>query len=329
MRFRKQLIVFLSVLAIAGATVGATLAATSLQSAEGQADEGDAPETANADPEAKAYLGVVVRRLTERARERLDVPEDLEGAVVVKARRNSPAAEAELQRGDVIVSANDEDIASPQDLKEVVQGLSPGDEMGIVYYRDGARVQVSVTLAERPVHSGGGHGARTGDPLRKFLNVFPKAVDGSFRVVDDDGEVHVYEMAQGSITGIGEGSLTIEKATGETAAFEIGDDALIVKNGEEVELADLEEGDRAVVLSVDGEVTAVAVGPLRHRRLDVARFLRPGNHFLRPGSHFGFGPDIERFEERFKSFRDRINGLHPSVEQPQTDPAPPADSTAA
>ena len=337
MRFRKQLIVFLSVLAIGGATVGATLAATS-----SQGDEGGAPETANAEPEAKAYLGVVVRRLTEQAREHLDVPEGLEGAVVVKAQRNSPAAEAELQRGDVILSANEVDVTSPKDLKEIVQGLSPGDEMGMVYYRDGERVQVTVTLAERPAHSGGGLRNRTSNPLRRFLNVFPKAVDGSFRVLGDDGEVRVYEMAQGSITEIGEGSLTIEKATGETAEFEVGDGALIVKMGEEAELADLEEGDRAVVLSVDGEVKAVVVGSPRHRRSDVGRFLRPGNHFgfgadierleerfgnLR--NRFGFGPDIERLEERFKSLHDRIDGLHSPVEQPQTHPAPPADSTAA
>ena len=339
MKFRKQLIAFLSVLALAGATVGATLAATSSQSTEGDGSEAPAAEPT---PDPKAYLGVAVRTLTERVREHLELPEAMEGAVVVKAQRNSPAAEAGLQRGDVILSAGDVDVTSPVDLRDAVQSHDPGDVLVIVYYRDGERPSVSVTLAERPHRNGGGHVDRVRNPLKRFLNVLPKAVDGSFRVLDDDGEIHVYEIARGSIPEAGEDSLTIEKATSETATFDIGEDTLIVRNGQTAELSDLEEGTRAVVLSVDGEVKSVVVGSPRHRRLDVGGFLRPGNHFgfgadierfeerfgnLR--NRFGFGADIERLEERFGQLRDRMHRLHPPVDQPTTDPAPPADSTAA
>ena len=319
MKFRKQLIAFLSVLALGGATVGATLAAPSSQSAEGDGSEAPATEPAQV-PDPKAYLGVAVRPLTERVREHFELPEDMEGAVVVKAQRNSPAAEAGFERGDVILSVGDVDITSPKDLKEFVRSKSPGDVVAIAYYRDGVSTAVDVTLAERPHRNGGGRDDRVRNPLKRFLNVFPKAVDGSFRVLDDDGEVHVYEMAQGSITEVGEHSLVIEKATGETAAFDIGDDALILKKGEKVELSDLEEGNRAVVLSVDGEVKAVVVGSPRHRRPGFENRPRPGNHF---------GARIERLEEHFKHLRSRINRLHPPVEQPQTDPGLPADSTAA
>ena len=335
MRFRKQLIAFLSVLALGGATVGATFAASSSQSTEG-----DAPETATADPEhapeGKAYLGVVALPLTEGVRDRFDLPENMEGAVVVKAQRNSPAAEAGLQRGDVILSAGDVDVTNPKDLRDVVQSHDPGDPLVIAYSRDGERDRVRVTLAARPHRNGGGggHGDRVQNPLKRFLNVFPKAVDGSFRVLDDDGEVHVYAMAQGSITEIGEDSLAIEKATEETASFDIGDDALIVKNGEKVELSDLEVDTRAVVLSVDGEVKAVVVGSPRHRRLGVEG---------RPRFRSDAGAHIERFEQRSKDLRDRINERFEErlkqfrdriderfEEQPvATDPAPPADSTAA
>ncbi len=320
MRFRKQLIAFLSVLVLGGATLGATFAAPSAQSTEGDGSEAPAVDA----PDPKAYLGLAVRPLTERVRERLDLPEDLEGAVVVKARRNSPAAEAGLQRPDVILSAGDVAIASPAELREVVRSKSPGEVLSIAYYRDGERDTAEVTLAERPHRNGGGGGDRPSNPLRRFLNIFPKAVDGSFRVLGDDGEVQVYEMAQGSITEVGAQSLTIEKATGETATFDIGEDTLIVQNGESAELSDLEEGTRAVVLSVDGEVKAVVVGaPQRHRR---------------PGFRGQFGPRIERLEEhfgqlrdRFAHLRDRMNRLHPPVEQPTADPAsaPPADATSA
>ncbi len=316
MKFRKQLIAFLSVLALAGATVGATLAATSSQSTEGDGSEAPAAEPT---PDPKAYLGVAVRTLTERVREHLELPEAMEGAVVVKAQRNSPAAEAGFERGDVILSAGDVHVTSPKDLKEVVQGMSPGDVLPIVYYREGEH-RVSVTLAERPHRNGGGHVDRVQNPLKRFLNVFPKAVDGSFRVLDDDGEIHVYEIARGSITEAGEASLTIEKATGETATFDIGEDPLIVRNGQTAELSDLEEGNRAVVLSVDGEVKAVVVGSPERRRPVVEG---------RPRLHNDFGARIDRLEQHFRHLRNRVGRLHPPVDQPTTDVAPPADSTAA
>ena len=321
MRFRKQLIAFLSVLALAGATVGATLAAPSSQSTEGDGSEPPSAETEHV-TDTKAYLGVAVRPLSERVRVHLELPSDLEGAVVVKAQRSSPAAEAGLRRGDVILSAGDAAVASPMDLREVVLSKTPGDVLAIGYFRDGERVSVDVTLAERPHRNGGGGGGRLQNPLKRFLSVFPKAVDGSFRVLGDDGEVQVYEMARGSITETGEDSLTIEKATGETATFEIGEDTLIVKNGQTAVLSDLEEGTRAVVLSVDGTVKAVVVGsPQRHRPSFENRSRFRSN----------FGADIERLQEHFRQLRERMNHLHPPVEQSTADPAPapPADATAA
>ena len=180
-----------------------------------------------------------------------------------------------------------------------------------------------VTLSEHP-QRGGGHANRVQNPLRRVLNVFPKAVDGSFRVLGDDGEVQVYEMAQGSITEVGADSLTIEKATGETATFDIGEDTIIVLNGQTAELSDLEEGTRAVVLSVDGEVKSVVVGsPQRHRR--------GFGGFGGFRGFGGFGADIERLEERFGQLRERMHRWHPRMEQPASDPAsaPPADATAA
>ncbi|MCH8199454.1 MAG: PDZ domain-containing protein [Chloroflexi bacterium] len=132
MRFRKQLIAFLSVLVLGGATLGAALAAPSSQSTEGDASEAPASESATA-PDPKAYLGLAVQPLTEPIRERLELPADLEGVVIVRA--HGPAAEAGLQRGDVILSAGGVDVASPEDLKAVVLSNDPGDVLSIAKHR--------------------------------------------------------------------------------------------------------------------------------------------------------------------------------------------------
>ena len=329
MRFRKPLMVFLSLLAIGGASLGAAFAASSPQSTEGATSDPSSvqPEIA---PDPKAYLGVAVQPLTDPVREALGLPAELEGAVVVRAHRDSPAAEAGLQRGDVVLSANGAPVTAPKDLKDVVSGLSPGGVLPIVYYRDGGEHSVDVTLGERPTRGGGHRPSGTQNPLKRFLNIFPKAVDGSFRVLDDDGNIQVYEMARGSITEITGDALTIEKATGETATFQIGADTLIVKNGHKVELSDLAVGDEASVLSVDGQVKAVVVGPLRQTRtIDRIGPRSFGGGFGGFGPR-GFGPRLDRLEQHFRGLRNRMNRLHPpAVEEPPVSSDPPADSTAA
>ena len=348
MRLRRSLIVLLSAFALVAATVGAALAAPPAQTADDGVSDPTSTE-AEATRPAKAYLGLVVRKLNDHQREALGLPENLEGAVVVRAAKGSPADTAGLQRGDVILRANGADVASPKDLKEVIDGMEPGDKLTIVYYRDG-RDRVTVTLGERPHRDGSGGGSRLKNPFQRFLNILPRAVDGSFRALDDDGNVHVYEFAQGSLIETGESAIAIEKATGETAKFEIGESTTIIKKGHEVELSDLEEGDRVVVLMVDGEVKALVVGP--HRRPQPVTRVRPvgprdADTSMPPEVHErlrelrerigdrggrDFGPRIERLEKRVDALRE---GLHELVRrlqaqhQQQPEPGPGPEVTAA
>ena len=345
MRFRRSFIVLLSALALVAATVGAALAAPSTQTA----DEGTSLRTSIA-LSSKAYLGLVVRKLNDRQRETLGLPNDLEGALVVRAANDGPADTAGLQRGDVILSANGTDVASPKDLREVIAGMEPGDELTIGYYRDGP-ADVTVTLGERPHRDGSGGGSRLKNPFQRFLNVLPKAVDGTFRVVDDEGNIHVYEMAQGSLIETGDSVIAIEKATGETAEFEIGESTKIVKKGHAVELSELEEGDRVVVLMVDGEVKALVVSP--HRRPHPVTRVRPvgPRHadtgvppqvrgrlrelpFRPPEGRLGdrggpgFGPRIDRLEKHVEALHETLEGLLSRLQE-QQQPEPGPEVTAA
>ena len=74
-----------------------------------------------------------------------------EGAIVAAVGRGTPAEEAGLQRGDIIVALDGEEIDSMATLASTVQRLDPGTlvELGIV--RDGEELQVDLTLGERPV----------------------------------------------------------------------------------------------------------------------------------------------------------------------------------
>ena len=60
------------------------------------------------------------------------------------------AADAGLQRGDVITKLDDTEIESGDDLSGVIDGKKPGDTMKVTYVRDGESHTVTVTLGTRP-----------------------------------------------------------------------------------------------------------------------------------------------------------------------------------
>jgi S1-C subfamily serine protease len=60
-----------------------------------------------------------------------------------------PAAAANLQRGDVIVSINGDPIFTQRQARLLVAGASPGDQIDVVGFRDGRRFETTITAAER------------------------------------------------------------------------------------------------------------------------------------------------------------------------------------
>lgn len=61
----------------------------------------------------------------------------------------SPAALAGLKDGDVVVQIADKKIGNLVDLSEYLGRARPGDQVKVVLMRDGQRIEVSLTLAER------------------------------------------------------------------------------------------------------------------------------------------------------------------------------------
>jgi membrane-associated protease RseP (regulator of RpoE activity) len=73
-------------------------------------------------------------------------------AVVREVTEDSPADQAGLKKGDVIVTADGEDLSAPDSLTDIVKSREPGDGIVLTYrrYEDGEmrEMEASVTLAE-------------------------------------------------------------------------------------------------------------------------------------------------------------------------------------
>jgi serine protease Do len=72
------------------------------------------------------------------------------GALVASVTPNSPASRAGLKQGDVILSFNDADLKQMRDLPRLVSIASPETAAPLAVWRNGQRMQLSVTLGEAP-----------------------------------------------------------------------------------------------------------------------------------------------------------------------------------
>ena len=73
-----------------------------------------------------------------------------DGALVVAVASGSPAFEAELERGDVIVDINGEEVAGAQEAKGILQRLRVGDSCEMTVIKNGQPLPLSFHLEEHP-----------------------------------------------------------------------------------------------------------------------------------------------------------------------------------
>ena len=96
-----------------------------------------------------AFLGVGTTDLTPELKSQLDVNVD-DGAVVEDVTPGSPADDAGLQRGDVIVQIGDTQIKDGGDVATAVREHQPDEKVTVAYVRGSDRKTADVTLVARP-----------------------------------------------------------------------------------------------------------------------------------------------------------------------------------
>ena len=106
----------------------------------GAKDKGEDLSARSAD---KPRWGIGISDLTSDVREQLRAPASLKGAVIQRVQPGSPAEEAGLQPGYVIVSVNRKETASAADVKSALSGIPQGqDAMVLVWGNGGSTFRV-------------------------------------------------------------------------------------------------------------------------------------------------------------------------------------------
>jgi S1-C subfamily serine protease len=96
-----------------------------------------------------AYLGIRNVTVTEALQEQYGLSRS-SGVLVAGTSPDTPAGNAGLKQGDIIIEFDDQVIDGDSDLFSVLRRLKPGDTVSLTYDRDGTEFTVTVTLGERP-----------------------------------------------------------------------------------------------------------------------------------------------------------------------------------
>ncbi len=213
------------------------------------------------DAESPGYLGVRLQRVEGGLAEALDMDDD-SGVLLGQVMDESPADEAGLRSGDIVVKVDGDDVGSPGDLQRAVRARESGEAVKIEYLRDGKSRTATVTLGESPAR-GKAH------KVEKYLRE-PKRIVRDLKLGKDHGFLGVVTQplsgGLGEFFGVegGEGALVseiVEDSPAEELGLKAGD--VIVRVGDQA--IDGPDGLRRAIRKYD-EVTEVEIGWVRGQK---------------------------------------------------------------
>ena len=97
----------------------------------------------------RPWLGVSVTTVTSTIQQYYNLSVD-QGALIISVTSGSPADEAGLRAGDVIVKMDDGDISNSAELTSAIGSHQIGDRIEIAYYRGSVQKVANATLGESP-----------------------------------------------------------------------------------------------------------------------------------------------------------------------------------
>ncbi|HKF39744.1 MAG TPA: DegQ family serine endoprotease [Candidatus Acidoferrum sp.] len=100
----------------------------------------------------RAYMGILPQDMTGDMAKAFGQKET-RGVVVGDVTAKSPAQEAGVKRGDILLEVNGKPVTSSNQLRNSISMMQPGTEINIKLARDGGERDVTVKLAEMPTET--------------------------------------------------------------------------------------------------------------------------------------------------------------------------------
>lgn len=125
----------------------------------------------------RGFIGVSLQGLDDALARALGL-ESTDGAVVTGIEAGAPADAAGIREGDVILSVDGQAAEDPRQVSRIVAGLAPGSDVPVSISRDGERIEITLTLAERDAERRAESAVPTddGEPLGVAVSTVPELV---------------------------------------------------------------------------------------------------------------------------------------------------------
>ncbi len=96
---------------------------------------------------SRGYLGVQISDLDEVLAESMGL-ESKAGALISNVEDDGPAIDSDLQREDVVVALNGNDVKNTDDFRKRIANIAPGTEVELEVVRDGVPLTIAIELGE-------------------------------------------------------------------------------------------------------------------------------------------------------------------------------------
>ncbi len=101
---------------------------------------------AEASAQHQGGIGLALAPITPDMRQQLDLPDDAHGAVVAQVKSGSPAEQAGLRAGDIVVGVGQSPVNGPRDAAEAIRTATKSNQpLALRIIRDGQPAFVAVT----------------------------------------------------------------------------------------------------------------------------------------------------------------------------------------
>ncbi len=199
-----------------------------------------------------SYLGVQTKDVSKENMAQFGLNE-VRGVVIEKVLDNSPAANAGLLNGDVIIRFNGEEITSVRKLTRLIGEVAPDHKATVTVLRNGAERSFDVTMGKRdlPQFFDGNYRMENLPPMPRIPAV-PALPRGEFPVLKD-GDAQGFFWSAGANRQIGISVTSLTKQLGDYFGAAEGKGLLInsVRENSPAAKAGLRAGD--IIVEVEGK----------------------------------------------------------------------------
>ena len=108
--------------------------------------EGEQESSTTKDETPASKLGLEIEDLNQRTRRQFEIPKEIDGVLVTDVTDLSPADDANLRAGDVVMRVNESEVTSTQEFRDALSGIRSGSMVRFYVYRPQGDVKTFVFL---------------------------------------------------------------------------------------------------------------------------------------------------------------------------------------